>query len=80
MKKSPIRIWREELGLSVNDLACVIGLSRHSITYVEQGYSSGVPTSWRTGIERLGASYSDISRRYADWRSQRAIDLLTESR
>jgi hypothetical protein len=74
--KSPIRIWREKLGLGVNDLACIVGLSRHSVTYVEQGYSSGVPVSWKQGVERLGASYDDLSREYTAWRIAETTRLL----
>ena len=73
--KCPLRAIREAKGISRRQFALMIGRSTALVSYVENGNSTTLPTSFRPGVEALGAEFDALATSFAEWRHSLGTSL-----
>lgn len=72
---SPIREMRLRQGLSIKQFAQALGVSYAAASACELGHYTGIPGSWREGIEAMGASYDELNEEQQAWRRRQGANV-----
>jgi DNA-binding XRE family transcriptional regulator len=57
---SSLRVWRKHLGLTLDELAANVGMSKSFLSEVETGKRTGRPELWSKLARALGTSIEEI--------------------
>lgn len=74
--KNPVRRVRQQLGLSVKQLAMAAGVSYATLHAAEAGLPAAVPGPLLDGLARIGIDPATVAAEYLDWRAQMAAEIL----
>ena len=75
---NPVRDLRERIGLTMNELALILGVAYTAVAHVELGRATAVPGAWRETLTKAGADFDRLAADYVQWR-QEARDSLEAS-
>ena len=79
MNENPVKLAREELGLSRHDMAVMAGVGIVTIYQLERGSYARVPKGIESVFERLGVDVVRLHRDYIAWREAEAERLFREA-
>ena len=79
MNENPVKLAREELGLSRHDMAVMAGVGIVTIYQLERGSYARVPRGIEAVLERLGVDTARLHRDYIEWREAEAERLFQEA-
>lgn len=79
-KPSPVREMRLRQGLSIKQFAQALGISYAAASACELGHYTGVPGSWREGVEAMGASYDELHEAQQAWRCRQGANVTAGGR
>lgn len=71
--QSPLKEFRQRLGLTVGEMAAALGLIYSSYYNAERGLS-GIPRKAIPALEELGADPRDLAQLQKEWISDRAAE------
>ena len=79
MAENPVKLAREELGLSRHDMAVMAGVGIVTIYQLERGSYARVPRGIEAVLERLGVDTARLHCDYIEWREAEAERLFREA-
>jgi len=79
MNENPVKLAREELGLSRHDMAVMAGVGIVTIYQLERGSYARVPRGIEAVLERLGVDTARLHCDYIEWREAEAERLFREA-
>ena len=79
MAENPVKLAREELGLSRHDMAVMAGVGIVTIYQLERGSYARVPRGIEAVLERLGVDVVRLHCDYIEWREAEAERLFREA-
>ena len=79
MCENPVKLAREELGLSRHDMAVMAGVGIVTIYQLERGSYARVPRGIEAVLERLGVDTARLHCDYIEWREAEAERLFREA-
>ena len=79
MAENPVKLAREQLGLSRHDMAVMAGVGIVTIYQLERGSYARVPRGIEAVLERLGVDTVRLHRDYIAWREAEAERLFQEA-
>ena len=79
MNENPVKLAREELGLSRHDMAVMAGVGIVTIYQLERGSYARVPRGIEAVLERLGVDTARLHCDYIEWREAEAERLFQEA-
>jgi len=79
MAENPVKLAREELGLSRHDMAVMAGVGIVTIYQLRRSSTARVPRGIEAVLERLGVDTARLHRDYIAWREAEAERLFREA-
>ena len=79
MAENPVKLAREQLGLSRHDMAVMAGVGIVTIYQLERGSYARVPRGIEAVLERLGVDTARLHCDYIEWREAEAERLFREA-
>lgn len=73
---NPVRRVRQQLGLSVKELAMAAGVSYSTLHAAETGLPAQVQAPVLDGLARLGIDAAAVAGEYVAWREQQAAEIM----
>lgn len=77
---NPVRRVRQQLGLSVKELAMAAGVSYATLHAAETGLPVQVQSPVLDGLARIGIDAEAVADEYLAWREQQAADIVRTAR
>ena len=78
MAENPVKLAREQLGLSRHDMAVMAGVGIVTIYQLERGSYARVPKGIEAVFERLGVDVVRLYRDYIAWREAEAEKMFAD--
>lgn len=73
---NPLKALRKSAGVTMQELAALIGVTPSTVNLVESGWYASLPPSWGPAIEALGGDYDELAEAYATWKQRRVEATL----
>lgn len=77
---NPVRRVRQQLGLSIRELAMACGVSYATLHAAETGLPAQVQAPILDGLARIGIDAEAVAGEYVAWREQQAAEIVRTAR
>ena len=76
LNPNPLKALRKSAGVTMQELAAIVGVTPSTVNQMESGWYSHVPPSWGPAVEALGGNYDELAEAYDAWKRSQAEAVL----